>query len=632
MPQISQEKRPSWLDIVTLSAALVVLTFGLGEYGLYEPHEGHFAGVAREMVLRGDWITPTLNGAPYLNKPPLLYWLGAVSIQLFGLSEFAARLPLAVSGWLGVVVAWKWARELWGLGAGRVVALMLSVTMGWFIFTHQLLIDALLSTLILATLYCLWRLVWEPKARYWVGLYGLLGLCLLAKGLLGLVFFCLGCAGLAACRRSTKIFSKLRPIAGGMITLAVTLPWFIAVEKANPGFLHYLLVNEHLKRIADTRWPPDYEVSTLSPLGYLVIAALWSFPWVLLLPQVITSAFADWRRGQQPSASIADKRRSEGVLLLMIAAITPIVLFLPLSSRLSYYSVPAIAPIVILCGGWWSRYHQNQRGRRAAGITFCLVGIGLSSGTLWLPSVLLGLPELAQTPRIGTILVSMMLSLGLGMLTGGVLLLRKQANLALIGLFVGLAAAWASLTYSFVVIQDFRSSEALIETANPRLGPTTLWTFEGSRELGAVGAMGYYLDSKGNPNPSEIPGRNQELSPGWAKGQQNIAYRTVLVLADGGVNRIPPQFPGPLPDYLITQGQLQTYWNSPRPVVFVTDFLRQSGQPSDPQSLNLPQDSGNRCLWLGQESSMVTLLQENFGLRGRALGLWSDPWRTIVVE
>lgn len=152
MPQISQEKRPSWLDIVTLSAALVVLTFGLGEYGLYEPHEGHFAGVAREMVLRGDWITPTLNGAPYLNKPPLLYWLGAVSIQLFGLSEFAARLPLAVSGWLGVVVAWKWARELWGLGAGRVVALMLSVTMGWFIFTHQLLIDALLSTLILATL------------------------------------------------------------------------------------------------------------------------------------------------------------------------------------------------------------------------------------------------------------------------------------------------------------------------------------------------------------------------------------------------------------------------------------------------------------------------------------------------
>lgn len=62
---------PSLADVLLLGAILCVMSYGIGSYGLYEPHEGHFAGVGREMVTRGDWITPHLNGAPYLNKPPL---------------------------------------------------------------------------------------------------------------------------------------------------------------------------------------------------------------------------------------------------------------------------------------------------------------------------------------------------------------------------------------------------------------------------------------------------------------------------------------------------------------------------------------------------------------------------------
>ncbi|HEY9844598.1 MAG TPA: glycosyltransferase family 39 protein, partial [Candidatus Caenarcaniphilales bacterium] len=347
---MNQGKRLDWPDVVILAATLIVLTVGLDRYGLYEPHEGHFAGVAREMLLRGDWVTPTLNGAPYLNKPPLLYWLVAASIQLLGFTEFACRLPLAISGWLGVVVAGQWARSLWGLAAGRVVVLMLSATLGWFIFIHQLLIDALLASLMLAMFYCLWRLAWEPQPwRYCFGLYGLLGLGILAKGFLGLVFFCLGCTALALNRRSFKVLRKLKLVPGIGITLTITLPWFIAVEQANPGFLQYLLINEHFKRVMDTRWPPDYEVSTISPWGYLALTALWGIPWVFLLPQTVTSTWRDWQQGQHTSASLADRHRSEGILLLVIAATAPVVLFLPLSSRLIYYSVPAIAPFVILC-------------------------------------------------------------------------------------------------------------------------------------------------------------------------------------------------------------------------------------------------------------------------------------------
>jgi len=607
------QKTLTWTDGAVLTSALIVLTLGLGQYGLYEPHEGHFAGVAREMVLRADWVTPTLNGAPYLNKPPLLYWLGAASIHLFGFTEFAARFPLTLAGWLGIVVAWKWARELWGSIAGQVVALMLSVTSGWFIFTHQLLIDSLLASLLLAMLYCLWRFSWEPQSlRYCLALYGLLGLCLLAKGPLALIFFISGGGAIVLSRRSVKFFGQLKPVTGGGIVLTVSLPWFIAVERANPGFLQYLLINEHLKRLADTRWPPDYEVFTISPWGYLLITALWGLPWIFLLPQVLRFSWQEWYKGHSLTASVRSRRHSEGILLLVIAIAIPVLLFLPISSRLVYYSVPAIAPYIILCSGWWCRCqdsHHNS-GRRAVGTIFGLLGIGLCGSALWLPSIMLKrLPELANTSGISIVMVSLLLALGLGLLIGGVLLLKKQSNLALFSLFIGLAAAWVIMAHGFVAIQDFRSAKTLIETANTRLGQETLWTFEGSRELGAAGAMSYYLDRSGQHQLSEIPqqsvqrspevDRRSSLPPGWAPGKEDTAYRTVLVLADGGPNRIPPQFPGPKPNYLITRNQLQAYWETPRPVVFVTDFLRQPDQPQDPPTLNLPKSAGQPLLKIG---------------------------------
>ncbi|HEY9845298.1 MAG TPA: hypothetical protein V6D03_03785, partial [Candidatus Caenarcaniphilales bacterium] len=126
-----------------------------------------------------------------------------------------------------------------------------------------------------------------------------------------------------------------------------------------------------------------------------------------------------------------------------------------------------------------------------------------------------------------------------------------------------------------------------------------LWTFEGSRELGAAGAMSYYLDPRGKHELAELSQGVKLLPPGWAPGSHKTAYRIVLVLADGGPNRIPPQFPGPLPDYLINKNQLQAYWNSPRPVVFVTDFLRQADQPLDPLTLNLPNSAGEPLLEIG---------------------------------
>lgn len=596
LPTCSLPHLPAfWVDFIALVIGLIVITFGLGEYGFYEPHEGHFAGVAREMLLRGDWVTPTLNGAPYLNKPPLLYWLIATSSAMFGLTEDAARLPVAIAGWLGAIIAWKWARELWNPFAGRAAALMLCVTTGWFIFTHQILIDVLLSTLLLASYYCLWRLIAKHRWRYSIPLYLLVGLCVLAKGPFVFLFaIALGTA-IAISRQNWQIFHQLRLPLGTAIVLAVTLPWFIAVETANPGFLHYFLFNENLNRIADQRWPPDYEVSKVSPWGYLAVTAIWCAPWSLVLPQTVISTWRNWQQEKNP-------HRREGVLLLFVAAALPILLFLPLSSRLVYYSLPSVAPVVILCAGWWSSCDDKagQYLRRVTGIIFCLVGLAIASAAFWASPLVMSLPEVSNLPAIAAIIPPTALVTGIGFLLGGLCLLGKRPILGLIAIFLATAFTNGAMTYGFVTFADFRCSKTLIETANPRLGITTLWTFEGSRELGAAAAMSYYLDRDGtqwSKGAEEI--YQSKMPAGWAEGRPGTAYRVVMVLTDGGGNRIPPAFPGSRPGYAIAKNQLQEYWDSPRPVVFVTDFMRQPNDPLDPPNLNLPDNAGEPLLAIG---------------------------------
>ncbi|MDJ0568475.1 MAG: glycosyltransferase family 39 protein [Pleurocapsa sp. MO_192.B19] len=631
-----------WIDVSILLLALIVTLLGIGSYGLYEPHEGHFAMVGQEMLLRDDWITPHLNGSPYLNKPPLLYWLIATTSSIFGYTEFAARLPIGLMGWLGIVVAWKWTRELWGINTSRVAALMLSVTLGWFIFTHQILLDVLLSTLLLSSNYFLWRCVAMPSDLSldqprswlnWLGAYLSLALCVLTKGIIGVVFPLIGCFALAIVRQDWKIIKRIKLYQGLLLVLAVILPWFIAVEQANPGFLHYFIVNEHFDRLLDRRFPPDYEVSKISAIGYLGITACWCFPWILFLPSVIKSTFQEWQRGFQDNASIVEHQNSDGLFLLAIGAILPVILFLPLSSRLIYYSIPAIPHYIILCAGWWDKKYslQSETIEQSSPIidrpssinnhdfsvgTICkfslqvaecqtetktvniysaiaiALGICFASLIRFHPLLVNLLPPILNTPEIIRLIIIVAIALGLAWLVTGMGMLRRS-SLAWIPLFLALTITYLATIRGFVLYQDIRSSKTLVQQADSCLSIDTLWIFEGSREIGAAGAIDYYLNQNLKVSSPQHP------TPGWTTGKERD-YRTVMILSDGGKNRIPPQFPGSSPEYLITQSELQQYWNSDRPVVFLTDFLRQKDDNSDPLTRNLPRGVTEPYLIRGQ--------------------------------
>lgn len=628
MQSVKLNQTVKWIDGVLLFAAFLLLTFDIGHYGLFEPHEGHFAGVAREMVLRGDWITPTLNGAPYLNKPPLLYWSIATSYKIFGIHEFAARLPVALAGWLGTVIAFLWSRQLWGAIASRAVVVFLSTSVGWFIFAHQLLIDELLGALLLGMAYCLWRLILHPQSRpFFVAVYLLLGLAILAKGILALAFWVSCCGAIALTQRRWKTLALFRPVLGLGIVAATVLPWFIAVERANPGFVQYFLFNENVKRALDTRWPPDYSISKISPWGYLLVSALWCLPWIFMLPPALRSLYQAWRQGLSAHASLEDHQYRDALTLLGVLATLPILLFLPLSSRLYYYSIPALPPLAMAAGYWWSTAWQGESERARCWIGWMMAGLGvaIATGLIWLPQRVIGFfPELAQTQGVQTIVTVQLIGLGVGFVGSGIFLLRKQLAIALVLLWFGFGTTWATVIQGFKTIQDFRSSKTLILEAKAHLKTDALWIFEGSRELGAAGAMSFYLGPKGiqipklSPQPKpeqdqnkanstrpEIPKITKTLTrviflfDDWVWGAPGTAYQTVFVLSDGGSNRLPPSFPGPRPKMLIDKTQMQKDWNGDRPVVFVTDFLRRPKDPNDPPNLNLPKDSGKSLLEIG---------------------------------
>ncbi|MGK7936639.1 MAG: ArnT family glycosyltransferase [Xenococcaceae cyanobacterium] len=579
-----------YLDLLILALTLVLITFGIGTYGLYEPHEGHFTMVGQEMLLRGDWLTPHLNGDRYLNKPPLLYWLIALSTSILGATEFAARLPLALAGWVGIIIVWKWSKELFGLRASRIAALMLSVSLGWFIFTHQLLTDVLLSTLILASNYFFWKLLSQPRScLYFYSLYVSLSLCILTKGLIGVVLPLLNCLGLSIIKQDEKIWRKIKLGKGIMIILAIIAPWFVAVDAANPGFLSYFIVNEHIRRFFDVRFPPDYDVYKTSALGFVVITLVWSLPWSLFLPQIVLSTKRYWQK-------IKAKHRQDGVLLVAIAALTPILFFLPLSSRLVYYSLPAIPFYIILCAGWYSRTYlcSSPTSVHILGSIFVVIGLHLLSTMLFLPDLVNSLTDIDDKIDITQPIIILAFILGIGLLWAGIAMGQNRLKLSLTALWLSFAMTCMTITLGFNIYQYARSSKIMVNTIDSCLGVDALWIFEGSREIGAAGAMSYYLNQKKDYSRSTVfftqDEDNRTLPLGWAQGEQDTIYRTVLILADGGKNRLPPQFPGATLSYLITQEKFRGYWYGDRPVVFVTDFLRNHDDPDDPPNLNLPHD------------------------------------------
>src|SRR4051812_12526017 len=159
--------------------------------GLFVPDEGRYAEIPREMLASGDWVTPRLTDLKYFEKPPLQYWLTALSFQLFGVDEWTARLPAALAGFLAMLMIGYTGYRLWNARTGLLASTVLAGSWAYFLAAQYLTLDMMLTSCLTSSLCCFLLAQKESspsRAKAWMsGAWAAAALAVLSKGLVSVV-------------------------------------------------------------------------------------------------------------------------------------------------------------------------------------------------------------------------------------------------------------------------------------------------------------------------------------------------------------------------------------------------------------------------------------------------------------
>jgi 4-amino-4-deoxy-L-arabinose transferase-like glycosyltransferase len=352
--------RPLRLTLYALLAAILYLP-GLGRPALWEPDEGRYAEIAREMVVSGDYVTPRDDFELYFEKPPLVYWANAASIKIFGVNEFAVRLPAALFSIGQIVVTAALADLMFGAMVGFFAALVLTLSPLFFGFARFATLDPALAFFLTAALGAFYLAgcddsFAQPSARRWMlTSAAMLAMGTLAKGPIALLLGgAIAVTWLAVERRLGRV-AQMPLVWCGAIYAAIVLPWFILMEARNPGFTRFFFIHEHLERYVSSsehEWAPWFFIT-------IVIGGAW--PWILFLPlgwsEIRTdSSFAD-------GFPVPSGQRS-AARFLAIWFIVVFVFFSIPRSKLGSYILPALPPLAIVAGYGLARLRALEDARR----------------------------------------------------------------------------------------------------------------------------------------------------------------------------------------------------------------------------------------------------------------------------
>ena len=316
------------------------------------PDEGRYVGVAWEMIRSGDWLTPTLNGLPFFHKPPLFYWITAVSMSVFGPHEWAARAASLLGGTIGAMALFLFARRWRGERAARLALIALLAQPLYYVGSQFANLDMLVAGCITATILLAADsvlsadrgLAHQPAL---LGAYAMAAFGVLAKGLIGAVLPALVLLPWLLAMRRPGLVRALISWRGIALFLLIAAPWFLAMEARFPEFLDYFFVVQHFKRFTSGGF------NNVQPFWfYPVVLALLSLPWLPWLSRLLT-------RG--PAASALGPVE---LLMLLWAGVVITFFSLP-QSKLVGYVIPAVPPLAALMAlGFLRHSDPSPRTRR----------------------------------------------------------------------------------------------------------------------------------------------------------------------------------------------------------------------------------------------------------------------------
>lgn len=322
-----------FLDLALLAVfCAFFFLWQLSSFGLIGADEPRYAQVAREMLERRDWITPTLSGVPWLEKPPLYYWQAITAYKIFGVSDWAARLPSAFDASLLVLAAYFFLRRL-RPGLALDGGLMMASCAGIIGFARAASTDMPLAATLTVAMLAWW--VWfERGRRAWLLLsYGFLALAMVAKGPVAPFLAAIIIAIFALTQRSWRlIIGSLWPPAV-LSFFVVGIPWYALVQLKHPEFFRIFILEHNFARFGTNMFHHP------EPFWYYVpVTLLGWLPWVAFIVAAIVGTIRRLRTSKSDTLSI--------FLLIWIFVIVGF--FSISNSKLPGYILPAIPPGILL--------------------------------------------------------------------------------------------------------------------------------------------------------------------------------------------------------------------------------------------------------------------------------------------
>ena len=517
----SRSTRVPWL----LLAAVVALFVDLGAYHFLSPDEGRYAESAREMLELGDWLAPQYAYVERLNKPPLLYWLTAVSFRVFGLHEWAGRLVSVLAALLGGLAVYRYGRSSGGRDLG-VAAVVVLLTSFWYAaLSRTLVTDMLLCAFLTAAIVAFHRALQTQSRRDYLLFFAAAAGATLTKGPIGLVLPALIGGIFLTVQRAWGRVSWAKVGGGVVLYVALATPWFLLVEHRYPGFLRYLLLSENLGRFGGKYHEEPFYF-------YIPVLLAGALPWSLSLFPALAREWRLFRAGDEDA-------RFRWIWFLTIFAF-----FSASRAKLPSYVLPCFPPLALIIAGAWTAEPEDaatgpgaarwQRGVTGALVAMLLGGLGVAT----LAPRLLSKFSPGAAAEVGWC-VGIAAALGLAV-CGAALLFRADrrvlfAATALSGVFLMMATVQSArrlfapvdmFVPALQVARAARSEDAIVAYDAPTM---TAFRFYLGREWGSSRRLEELP-------PSVLPGtlaEGEEEPPRRARQKRQEAERTLRALLRG---------------------------------------------------------------------------------------------------
>ena len=338
----ARSQRLRWWAWVLMAAVWFVT---LQVRPMFDPDEGRYAEIPREMVASGNWVTPRLDGLKYFEKPVLQYWATATVYSVFGLSNWSSRLWTVGLGFGCLALIYAWLARLYDRRAAILGVALLAMSPYFGIIGHLDLLDAGLTFWLTAMVLAFTRAQCTPEGsaaeRNWMLLsWAMAALALLTKGLEVYVLAGLALVGYTVIERDARPWRRLHLLAGIPLMVLIAAPWFVAVSLRNHVFAEYFFIHEHFQRFLTD------EARRVEPWWYFIaLLVIGAFAWLAPLAR---AARAAWRE-PGPVAHFKPLK-----FLLLYSLLT--VIFFSLSdSKLATYILPVFPPLAALTGVYLTR-------------------------------------------------------------------------------------------------------------------------------------------------------------------------------------------------------------------------------------------------------------------------------------